>query len=32
MDYLVASFGWYMAAAFATGFIVAWVACARVED
>jgi hypothetical protein len=32
MDYLIANFGWYAAAAFTTGFVVAWIACARVED
>ncbi len=31
MDYLMANFGWYLLAAFAGGFIVAWIACARVE-
>jgi uncharacterized membrane protein YciS (DUF1049 family) len=31
MDYLVANLAWYMAAAFAAGFVVAWIACARVE-
>lgn len=32
MDYLLANLVWYAAAAFAAGFIVAWIACARVED
>jgi len=31
MDYLIANLGWYMAAAFAVGFVVAWVSCSRVE-
>jgi hypothetical protein len=32
MDYLVANLGWYTAGAFAMGFVVAWIACARVGD
>jgi len=32
MDYLVANLGWYMAAAFAVGFVVAWISCSRVEE
>lgn len=32
MDYLAANLALYMAAAFAIGFVVAWIACARVED
>jgi hypothetical protein len=32
MDYLIANLGWYVAAAFAAGFVVSWIACARVED
>ncbi len=32
MDYLLANLVWYAAAAFAAGFVVAWIACARVED
>ena len=32
MDYLLANLVWYAGAAFAAGFIVAWIACARVED
>jgi hypothetical protein len=32
MDYLVANLAWYVAGAFATGFVVAWIACAKVED
>lgn len=31
MDYLVANLACYMAAAFAAGFVVAWIACAKVE-
>jgi hypothetical protein len=31
VDYLIANLGWYTAAAFAAGFVVAWIACARVE-
>ena len=31
MDYLVANLAWYMAGAFAAGFVVAWIACAKVE-
>lgn len=32
MDYLIANLGWYALAAFATGFLVAWIACAKVEN
>jgi uncharacterized membrane protein YciS (DUF1049 family) len=32
MDYLVANLAYYLAAAFALGFAVAWIACARVEN
>jgi len=32
MDYLTANLGWYMAAAFAAGFVMAWIACTRVEE
>jgi hypothetical protein len=31
MDYLVANLAWYAAGAFAAGFVVAWIACAKVE-
>jgi len=31
MHYLIANLGWYMAAAFAVGFVVAWISCSRVE-
>jgi hypothetical protein len=31
MDYLVVNLGWSVFAAFAGGFIVAWIACARVK-
>ncbi len=31
MDYLVVNLGWSVLAAFACGFIVAWIACARVK-
>jgi hypothetical protein len=31
MDYLIANFAWWTLAAFASGFVVAWIACARVE-
>lgn len=31
MDYLIANMGWCALAAFGTGFMVAWIACARVE-
>jgi hypothetical protein len=29
MDYLIANLVWYAAAAFAVGFVVAWISCAR---
>jgi uncharacterized membrane protein YciS (DUF1049 family) len=32
MDYLIANLACYVAAAFTTGFIVAWIACAKVES
>lgn len=32
MDYLIANLGWYALAAFAVGFVMAWIACGRVED
>jgi hypothetical protein len=32
MDYLIANLAWYAAAAFAGGFVMAWIACAKVED
>jgi len=32
MDYLVANLVWYAAAAFAAGFVVAWLSCARVGN
>jgi len=32
MDYLVANLGWYMATAFAVGFVMAWISCSRVEE
>ncbi len=32
MDYLIGNLAWYAAAAFAAGFVVAWVSCAKVED
>jgi hypothetical protein len=32
MDYLIANLAWYVAAAFASGFVVAWIACAKAED
>lgn len=32
MDYLVANLAWYVAAAFAAGVVVAWIACAKVQD
>ncbi len=32
MDYLIANLAWYVAAAFACGFVVAWIACAKVEE
>lgn len=31
MDYLIANLAWWASAAFAAGFTVAWIACARVE-
>jgi hypothetical protein len=31
MDYLIANLGWWTFAALAAGFVVAWIACARVE-
>ncbi len=31
MDYLVANLAWYLAGAFAAGFVMAWIACAKVE-
>jgi hypothetical protein len=31
MDYLVANLASYVAGAFAAGFVVAWIACAKVE-
>jgi uncharacterized membrane protein YciS (DUF1049 family) len=32
MDYLIANLAGYAAAAFAVGFVVAWISCAKVED
>ena len=32
MDYLIANLAWYTLGAFAAGFVVAWIACAKVED
>jgi hypothetical protein len=32
MDYLMANFGWYALAAFGVGFVMAWIACARVQN
>ncbi len=31
MDYLIANLAWYTAGAFAAGFVMAWIACARVD-
>jgi len=30
MSYLMANFGWCLLGAFASGFVLAWIACARV--
>jgi len=32
MDYLIANLACYIAASFALGFVVAWIACARVDN
>lgn len=32
MDYLIVNLGWSLLAAFAGGFVVAWIACAKVEN
>lgn len=32
MDYVIVNLEWSLLGAFAGGFIVAWIACARVRD
>jgi hypothetical protein len=32
MEYLVVKLFWYLVAAFATGVVVGWISCGRVED